>query len=113
MGQARVVKPDDIIVNADEGLDDFDMLRPAEELSATEIVVSQMVMTIEFTLGLLSNTASYLRLWALSLAHSELSKVFYDMTLGATLKDGEGVNFFRVSGEYRRRSMCSLSCWRS
>lgn len=81
-----------------------------EEFDFGEVFIHQAIETIEFVLGMVSNTASYLRLWALSLAHSELATVFWSKAMLSMINTGNPVMVYFGYAVFAAVSFAVLLC---
>ena len=82
-----------------------------DEHSLMELMIHSGIHTIEFVLGCVSNTASYLRLWALSLAHAELSEVFWSkLVVAMGLETGSSIALVIAFAAWFCASFAVLIC---
>ena len=81
------------------------------EYSFSDEMIHNAIHTIEFVLGCVSNTASYLRLWALSLAHAQLAEVFWDkMIMQYGVTGSSPVSSFIGFGVWAMATFAVLLC---
>ncbi|XP_036446478.1 V-type proton ATPase 116 kDa subunit a isoform X1 [Colossoma macropomum] len=104
--EAEIIQHDQLSQHSEEEPEQSE----EEAFNFADVAVHQAIHTIEYCLGCISNTASYLRLWALSLAHAQLSEVLWSMVMKIGFSPNVGFSFviFIVFAFFATLTVCIL-----